>query len=280
MKKILFPTDFSKTAENAFLYALGLASAFKAQLLVINSYEMPVVSATNAGQPELVQEVYNSIELSGFERFKAQAPTLRKIAEDAGYDNIDVKFMYEEGTVPYVINTILEKEQIDLIVMGTTGDSSVENKLFGSNTVHVINNVHVPVLTVPKESKSAELTKIGFATSLKSTEKTHLYKLIEIANMLNATVSCLHIVEEDEATNEQLLNEWITEFTPHNVRFHTYEADDFEQAVYDFIDDYNIKMFCVVKRQLNFIQKIFTSSLSKKLAYHSYTPLLVLREIK
>ena len=66
MKKILFPTDFSETAQNAFLYALNLAHGLNAEILVLNSYEIPVISATNAGQPELLQEVYNTIELNGF----------------------------------------------------------------------------------------------------------------------------------------------------------------------------------------------------------------------
>lgn len=280
MKKILFPTDFSKTAENAFLYALNLAQGLNAEILVLNSYEIPVISATNAGQPELLQEVYNTIELNGFEYFKNQAPLLRKIAEDAGYHSINLSFQYEEGTVPFVINTILEKEAVDLIVMGTTGSSTIENKIFGSNTVHVLNNVTVPVLTVPSECEFTELKKIGFATSLKETDKASLHELIALAKPLNAKIECLHVVQDDDTTYEAVLNNWIAEFSPLNVHFHTYEGYDLEETIYDFIDTYEINLVCVVKRQLNFLEKLFTTSLTKKLAYHSYVPVLALREVK
>lgn len=280
MKKILFPTDFSKTAENAFLYALNLAQGLNAEILVLNSYEIPVISATNAGQPELLQEVYNTIELNGFEYFKNQAPLLRKIAEDAGYHSINLSFQYEEGTVPFVINTILEKEVVDLIVMGTTGSSTIENKIFGSNTVHVLNNVTVPVLTVPSECEFTELKKIGFATSLKETDKASLHELIALAKPLNAKIECLHVVQDDDTAYEAVLNNWIAEFSPLNVHFHTYEGDDLEETIYDFIDTYEINLVCVVKRQLNFLEKLFTTSLTKKLAYHSYVPVLALREVK
>lgn len=280
MKKILFPTDFSKTAENAFLYALNLAQGLNAEILVLNSYEIPVISATNAGQPELLQEVYNTIELNGFEYFKNQAPLLRKIAEDAGYHSINLSFQYEEGTVPFVINTILEKEVVDLIVMGTTGSSTIENKIFGSNTVHVLNNVTVPVLTVPSECEFTELKKIGFATSLKETDKASLHELIALAKPLNAKIECLHVVQDDDTAYEAVLNNWIAEFSPLNVHFHTYEGDDLEETIYDFIDTYEINLVCVVKRQLNFLEKLFTTSLTKKLTYHSYVPVLALREVK
>src|SRR5690554_7583991 len=62
MSKILFPTDFSETATNAFVYALNLAQATDAEIFVLNCYEMPVLSTTSTGQPEMVQEVYNSID--------------------------------------------------------------------------------------------------------------------------------------------------------------------------------------------------------------------------
>jgi len=280
MKKILFPTDFSKTAENAFLYALNLAHGLNAEILVLNSYEIPVISATNAGQPELLQDVYNSIELNGFEYFKKQAPILRKIAEDAGYPSVNLKFQYEEGTVPYSINTVLEKETIDIIVMGTTGKSSIENKIFGSNTVHVLNNVNIPVLTIPSECEFSEVKKIGFTTSLKDSDKVALHELINLAKPLNAKIECLHVIADDNTMYEPILNEWITEFAPLNVHFHTYVSGNLEQTVYDFIDEYEINLVCVVKRQLNFIESLFSSSLTKKLAYHSYVPVLVLKEVK
>ena len=38
MKKILFPTDFSDVATNAFMYALNVANLFEAQILTLHVY--------------------------------------------------------------------------------------------------------------------------------------------------------------------------------------------------------------------------------------------------
>ena len=57
MKKILFPTDFSKTANHAFVYALEMAKFLEAELIVLHTYSLPVVSYE--GYPSYVLEVYD-----------------------------------------------------------------------------------------------------------------------------------------------------------------------------------------------------------------------------
>lgn len=53
-----------------FLYALSLAKEMDAEIYVMNTYMQPVLSATHAGQPEMVPEVYENYELHRFESFK------------------------------------------------------------------------------------------------------------------------------------------------------------------------------------------------------------------
>lgn len=280
MSKILFPTDFSETANNAFLYALNLAKATNAQIFVLNCYEMPVISTTSSGQPELVQEVYNTIELNHFEIFKSKVPELRKIAENNGFEAIEIKFIFEEGLLITVLKRIIKEENIDYIVMGTNGANTLEKKLLGSNVVNVMNNINIPILCVPKEAKYYSLQTIGFATMLKESDKKGIRTIAKVASKLGADFKCLHVLRNDNNAYESVLNEWISEFTPQGITFHTVLNKDLEQSVFFFIDEYDVDVMCIVKRQMNFFESLFSSSLSKKLAYHSYVPVLILREEK
>jgi len=119
MKKILFPTDFSKTANNALIYALKMAENQKATLVVLHAYEMPIISAT--ANPVMVQEVYQSIELSNFENFKDQVPFIRNIAKANNLDHVPMQFILEEGFLNTILQNVVEKEAIDFVVMGTNG---------------------------------------------------------------------------------------------------------------------------------------------------------------
>jgi len=282
MSKILFPTDFSETANNAFVYALNLAKATDSEVFVLNCYEMPVLSTTSTGQPEMVQEVYNSIELNHFDRFKEQVPSMRKIADEHNLSDVKLTFFFEEGLLLGIIRKIIKEEEIDFIVMGTSGANTLEKKLLGSNTVNIMNNIDIPILCVPEEAKfyKSDIKTIGFATMLKESDKKGIYTIAKVAEKLGAKFKCLHILRDEKSNYEQTLNSWVAEFAPLGVTFHTVLNRDLEQSVFFFIDEYNIDVMCIIKRQMNFFEKLFSSSLSKKLAYHSYVPVFILREDK
>ncbi|HLV47063.1 MAG TPA: universal stress protein [Flavobacterium sp.] len=282
MSKILFPTDFSETANNAFIYALNLAKSTDAELFVLNCYEMVVLSTTSSGNPDMVQEMYQSIELNHFEQFKEQVPLMRKMAQEQGLSEVKMTFLFEEGLLQSVIRKVIKDENIDYIVMGTNGANSLEKKLLGSNTVNIMTKVDIPILSVPTEAKftPSKIKTIGFATMLRESDKKGIYTIAKIAKKLGADFKCLHILRDENSDYDETLNAWIAEFTPLGITFHTVLNRDLEQSVFYFIDKYNVDMMCIVKRQMNFFEKLFSSSLSKKLAYHSYVPVFVLREEK
>ncbi|MBA5793536.1 universal stress protein [Flavobacterium sp. xlx-214] len=280
MKKILFPTDFSTTANNAFIYALNLAKSIDAEIYVLHTFEMPVISTTSAGQPELIQNVYTSIELNHFESFKNEVPKLRAIAEKLNYSNIKLTFLFEEGIMLSILRKIIHEENIDFIVMGTNGNSGFEKKLLGSNTVHVIENIEIPILSIPGKATFKRLNNFGFATMLRETDKAGLNQIIKIASALNADVKVLHVMRQENSKTLETLEEWKNQFNYPNVTFHTVLNERLDDSVFFFIDDQLIDVMCIVKRHLNFFEKIFATSLSKQLSYHADVPVLVLKEKK
>lgn len=280
MKKILFPTDFSETANNAFVYALKLAKSIDAEIYVLNTYEMPVISTTSAGQPELIQNVYNSIELNNFENYKKQVPKLRTIADEIDCGDIKLTFIFEEGIMISILKKIISEDHIDFIVMGTNGNSGFEKKLLGSNTVHVMENISIPILSVPRKAEFKRLNNFGFATILRESDKPGLQQIIKIAKSLTADVKVLHVLRKENPAAMEVLNSWKEEFKEPNVTFHTVLNEKLEESVFFFIDDQLIDVMCIVKRQLNFFEKLFTTSLSKQLSYHADVPVLVLKEQK
>ncbi|UUV20877.1 universal stress protein [Paenimyroides aestuarii] len=278
MKKILFPTDFSETASNAFVYALKLAQSIDAEIYVLNTYEMPIISTTSAGQPELIQSVYTSIELNHFDTYKKEVPKLRAVAEQLNCGDIPLTFIFEEGILLTILQKIITEEHIDFIVMGTNGNSGFEKKLLGSNTVHVMENVEIPILSVPKKATFKRLNHFGFATMLRESDKAGLQQIIKIAAALKADVKVLHVLRKENPSAMEVLNSWKKEFNATNVSFHTVLNEKLEDSVFFFIDDQLIDLMCIVKRHLNFFEKIFSSSLSKQLSYHADVPVLVLKE--
>lgn len=276
MKKILFPTDFSETANNALVYALRMAENQKATLFVLHAYEMPVISAT--ANPVMVQDVYKSIELSNFENFKDQVPQIRDIAMKHNLDHVPMHFILEEGFLNTIMKKRVKEENIDLVVMGTNGNSGLDKKILGSNTANAIGSLGVPVLSIPHDAIFDGINSIAFTTLFSSQDKTTLETIISIAKGFDATVKCIHVATNKDKVDTAIINSWKENFKNENVKFYIVESNDVEKTVFDFLDQENIDLLVSVKRNRTFFEKLFTSSMTKKLSYHNYVPVLAFHE--
>ena len=132
MKKILFPTDFSDAATNAFVHALEFANIVKAELILLHTFEIPVYDSQYF--PENYASIYNSIELAKFEMFKDEIPKLRTIAIERNLEDIVIKHRLMDGDLIYNLKNAVEEDQVDFVIMGTTGISDWTKFFFGSNT--------------------------------------------------------------------------------------------------------------------------------------------------
>lgn len=277
MKKILFPTDFSETANNAFLYALNLAKSIDAQVYVLHVYELPMITGSlSAG---LIQNVYETVELGSFDNFKDNIPQLRQIAVENGLNEIPIKFILEEGNFLYILREIIGEESVDFVVMGTDGNSGIEKMLFGSNTINAITSMKVPILSVPHGMSFKGFKNIGFTTVFDQKDKDALKYLIEIANRHHAKIHCMH-VSKDGKFNQQAMKDWQDQFAGDPIVFEVYHDADPVNAVLDFIKEKQIDLLTVVSRNKGFFDKIFSPGFTKKIANKNITPLFVFHEQK
>lgn len=277
MKKILFPTDFSETANNAFLYALNLAKSIDAQVYVLHVYELPMITGSlSAG---LIQNVYETVELGSFDNFKDNIPQLRQIADDNDLNEIPIKFILEEGNFLYILREIIGEESVDFVVMGTDGNSGIEKMLFGSNTINAITSMKVPILSIPHGMSFKGFKNIGFTTVFDQKDKDALKYLIEIANRHHAKIHCMH-VSKDGKFNEQAMKDWQDQFAGDPIVFEVYHDADPVNAVLDFIKEKQIDLLTVVSRNKGFFDKIFSPGFTKKIANKNITPLFVFHEQK
>lgn len=276
MKKILFPTDFSETANNAFVYVLEMAKTFKAEVLVLHVYNLPIV--TYEGYPAYVAEVLDSVELNTFENFKDQIPYLKKIAEEHHFDSAKMSYILEQGDLVSIVKKIAKKEHVDLIVMGTHGASGLKETFLGSNTGSVLSNVPVTLLCVPDKAKFNPIQKIVFTTRFKTKDYTALQQVIDFAKGSNAKVKCLYVRTADSDADESVIEKWRKDFENDSVAFFTIPDNDVETTVFDFITGQEIDILAMLTYKRSFFQELFRESFTKKMSYHTEIPLLVLHE--
>ena len=192
MKKILFPTDFSPAADHAFIYALKLAKQMNADITTLHCYELPALKGSHL--PRTIREVYDSICMEEFENYRDNVPHLHEIAEKAGLGTVPINHVMQEGEAIFNIVRHAKREEVDLIVMGTTGASGMKKVFLGSIASEVMENAPCPVLAIPKQAQfDGEIDHVAFATQYKNEEVKALQWLSNWPAIKGAYIHCVHV---------------------------------------------------------------------------------------
>ncbi|KQB41342.1 universal stress protein [Flavobacterium aquidurense] len=276
MKKILFPTDFSDSATNAFVHALEFAKIVNAELILLHTFEIPVYDSQFF--PENYATIYNSIELAKFEMFKDEIPKLRTIAIERNLEDIIIKHRLMDGDLIFNLKNAVEDDHIDFVIMGTSGVSDWTKFFLGSNTNSVISEVKVPVLCIPADAKFKKIKTIGFTTRYREKDKVELRKVLNIAQKTNAKVKSLYVKTSGSDVSEVTIKEWEKEFANENVEFLVLPSDEIKETILDFILYKDIDILTTITHKRSFFESLFESSFTKKIAKEVSVPVLVMHE--
>ncbi len=138
VKQILVAIDRSAMAKEALKRAISITEEKDAQLIVMHVIEPPFIESPFF-QPVDEKEVK------------------QKIAEQIDQLNTEANLKYilfvESGSAAGAITLKAQKIEADLLVVGSHGKGDIGSKHFGSTTLKIIQNTHIPVLVVKNEVK-------------------------------------------------------------------------------------------------------------------------------
>ena len=276
MKKILFPTDFSNVANNAFAHALGFAKLVHGELILLHTYELPIID--NQFAPQNYKEVFDSLELANFDRFKDEIPKLRQIAIDNNCEHVKFSHILMDGDLMFNVKELIKTDAIDYLVMGTSGATGWKEMFLGTNTGEAIANLSIPILSVPERATYSKIETIGFTTRFREKDKEALRSVIEIAKSTHALVKCLYVQTKESDNTKAIYEEWEALFKEEPVQFFIIPSDKVNQTIEDFIAHQNIDVLAMLTYKRTFFQWMFTTSFTEKMSYHCPIPVLALHE--
>ncbi len=272
MKKILFPTDFSDAAHNAFVHALKWAKLVQGELVLLHSFELPIYD--NQFFPENYIAIYDSVELSEFEMFKDEIPKLKAIAEKEHLNKIKMSHRLKQGDLVSNIKETIKEESIDYVVMGTSGATGWESFLMGTNATSVVTDAGIPVYCVPSDASFQTINTIGFTTRFRSKDKKALQTVLQLAHKAKAKVKCLYVKTSNSDISNATIAEWKEEFKSEPIDFYIIEDDDVQVIITDFIMYKEVDVLIMLPYKRGFFEGLFHTSLTKKLATDFEIPIL------
>jgi nucleotide-binding universal stress UspA family protein len=271
IKRILVPTDFSPVATNAVKYALQLASKTGSSLDLLHVNGIPVLDTTFP--PDIYQNFVVEMDNATKENF---ANLERELLQNSG---IPYKVHTTVGFVKDEVMDFAEKNNCGLILMGTTGAGGIEEMLVGSNAASIVGASTIPVMVIPPTASFTEIRHIVYSSDFNEPEFPAVATLLYFAGLFNADLSVIHVRTEydqyfDSANHFFKRNK---DNIPYDKwKLVKLDTDDVMEGIEGYINQFHTDLLVMAKHNRSFFDRLFHRSLSKKMAYHTRIPLLVL----
>ncbi|MEM9292877.1 MAG: universal stress protein [Acidobacteriota bacterium] len=198
IQKILFPTDFSETSQQAMAWAIFLAQQHEAELLVLHA---TVLHGEEPGNP-----VYHLADAEAAYRVAESAAGERMQEIFAAHEDhpLSIRILQRRGiSADGIVLDFAREEEVDLIVMGTHGRRGLGRLILGSVTEAVVREAPCPVVTLRGGTEDTahegnaleDIQRIVVPLDFSAGSQQALAEAKELAAVYGAQLDLIHVVQ-------------------------------------------------------------------------------------
>lgn len=275
MRKILVPTDFSKNAAGAFRFAQALARQFDASVKLLHVYH-PSFDVANPylGLPYAEFESLKAKQMKAFcNKYQTVAEEGEVLTQTKVRTELKVGFAAEE--------IVAQSMEADLIIMGTTGEGSLLEQVFGKVSSYVAQNAHCPVLLIPPGVKYQGFLNIVYASNHQAADEVLIKQVIDLTGALPAQMHFIHVQPEPQV-GYRIAQETIKKIKPRprttelGVKVVGISCEDVVEGISQYAEDQKADLIVMGTIHRNTLAKLFHRSATRRMVFHAQAPLLVL----
>ena len=275
MKRILVPIDFSKEAECAAKVAADIARKTGSEIYLVHMLELPATTVDPAemnsisSEPQIIY--FMKLAHEKFEKFIG-LPFFKglKVIESVQFQHAFSGIIAES-----------EKNEIDLIVMGSQGASGLQEMFIGSNTEKVVRRSRIPVLVIKKSIKEFKVEKMIFASDFNKESKTTFHRVVNFANLFGAKIHLLYIntIHNFNTTKniEKRIADFMDDFEFSNYSTNIYNDISIEKGILSYARDIDADLIALNTHGRSGLSQLFNGSIGLELANHALRPVITFK---
>lgn len=276
MKNILVPTDFSEISDYGLHAAVQIAKKINAKINLVNLIAPP--SGNTFSVTGDVTKTYATEE----DRYVAQLLRVNKtrldeIASAHAKDGIDTHIVLRVEPWQEGIKSLVQELNIDLIVMGTSGETSMTEYFVGNHTEQVIRVVDKPVLTVRDYIESFSVKNIVLATDLDVEAFKGIGHINSLAKSLGAHIHLLHVRESDNdevSEVEEKLTGFAKTYNLQNYSIHSIKHSDKVEGIRKYSKINKADIIAVITHGRSGFSHMLKGSISESIIKEANIPVL------
>jgi len=198
LKSILCPVDFSDSSAAAYQYAVSLAEYYKARIVALHvvelwKYPFADYAAHEADYAKFCRALNEGGEVQ-----------LQRFVKEYSAAGVQPELVIHQGNAPNCILSVAQRQNLEMIVMGTHGRRGFDRLVLGSATDRVIRKATCPVLVVSSVAHKALVTeadgrhrlrRILYCTDFSNNSERARGYAISLAAEYSAELTLLHVAE-------------------------------------------------------------------------------------
>lgn len=273
MKNILVPFDFSDEASHALKLSYEIAEETGGTVTLMNVIEHPTpgsfktmgIDNYNPMENVFITSLINKVK----DRFEA-------LMENPDYGDIDLNYKIVLGNAFNELTEEIDTSNADLLIMGTSGSSGLEELFVGSNAEKIVRHAKCPVITLRQEVTIDDIEDIVFATDMEKTTDRFLDELKKIQEFFDAQLRLVRINTPADFQNSRRDVEAMKNFANkrglNNFTIEVYNHTNEEDGIVAYAQDIDAGMIAMGTHQRTGISHFFNHSIAEDVVNHSMRP--------
>lgn len=276
----MIPTDFSENAMNAIRYAMELFKYERSEFLIFHAYADEVYDHNTLVSRKIFDELKDSVHKNSEQQLSEIIKIIKQVSPNPRHTYTTLSTF---GTLIDEANDIVDKENTDILIMGTRGKTNDRKLTFGSNTLQVLKYVKCPVLAIPSNCSYHQPKNILFPTDyLMPYKRRELKLLYTLTKSFRSKTNFLHIASYDHLSMRQEDNKAFLENSLQGteLEFHREESENLTAAINEFIIKNKIDFLVMVNSRHSYLENILYQSTIDKIGLHIKIPFLVMQNLE
>lgn len=267
-KRILVPTDFSKSAYAAAEVAADIAKRADARV-----YLLHVVNLLEYGDQEEISKQLFVMKLI--------RKRMHEMISQPFFNNVNVVEVLQFDRIHENITMLAKKHEIDLIVMGSHGVTDYQEMILGSNAQKILRRAECPVITVKKVPDNLDFKNISFASNFDPEVETAFFAVQRFAEIYKAKLNLLRINTPKDFETTKKSHEKMhalakaTGLKDYSVN--VYNNDTLESGISDFAELINADLTAIATHGRDGLLHLLFGSRTEDLVNHEEIPILSVR---
>lgn len=274
MKKILVPVDFSECSYHAAEVAAQIAKKADARLYILHIMDIPVYDRNDS-----FQSYSNTAE--GLFWMKLVKKRFKELFSQPFMKGVNAVEVLQFDGIYDTIASQAKEHEIDLIVMGSHGDSGAHELFIGSNTEKVVRIAECPVLTIKHRIENFNLKDVVFASNFFGEAKDNFEKLFKFIKLFNAKLHLVKINTPDQFEptpySELLINDFAKSWSLQDYTVHIFNARTVLQGINEVSKRIDADLISMETHGKPSLEIFFKGSHTQSVVNHSEVPVLTVR---